>query len=541
MSPSPTRPALVLGLALLALPARAQISPGPLSRAHAKLEGSTHCLACHDPAQGVAPAKCLACHEPLRERVTAGKGLHARPEYRDCKTCHVEHQGVEYELVWWGKAGKQAFDHAQTGHPLAGKHRALSCEQCHKGRSYLGNVTDCASCHKDEHRGQFAGRACASCHTEQAWRPAPGFDHAKTAWPLTGRHALVSCEKCHAARRADPADASASYRAFRAVAGKDCASCHEDAHRGRLGTACATCHTTAAWRGAVVAKGFDHSRTAWPLSGRHAGVSCERCHVPGRPLRVKHDRCADCHADAHAGALARRPDGGRCEACHDVNGFRPARFGPEDHAKTSYPLAGAHLAVACDQCHRPVKSPGRAPTVPLHFASTRCADCHEDPHTGEAAGVFAKGACESCHRVESWRQVAFDHGQTRYPLSGRHARVACVSCHRVAEVGQAARLRFAGLPQACDGCHRDPHQGQFAGAGGRVPCERCHTTEGLKASRFDHSRDAAYALDGAHARLACAACHRPETRNGVTFVRYKPLPTTCRGCHGGQPAKGDRP
>ena len=187
------------------------------------------------PRRAWPPAKCLACHKPLQERIAAGKGLHARPEYRDCKTCHVEHQGVEYELVWWGKAGKKAFDHAQTGHPLAGKHAALSCEQCHKTRSYLGNVTDCASCHKDEHRGQFAGRACSSCHTEQAWKPAVGFDHAKTAWPLTGRHAAVCCEKCHTTRRPDPANAAVTYRVFRAVAGKDCASCHEDAHKGRLG------------------------------------------------------------------------------------------------------------------------------------------------------------------------------------------------------------------------------------------------------------------------------------------------------------------
>ena len=64
--------------------------------------------------------------------MATGKGLHARPEYRDCKTCHVEHQGVEYELVWWGKAGKKAFDHALTGQPLSGKHATLSCEQCHK-------------------------------------------------------------------------------------------------------------------------------------------------------------------------------------------------------------------------------------------------------------------------------------------------------------------------------------------------------------------------------------------------------------------------
>ncbi len=384
--------ALALGVALAAAVAQAQISPGLLSRAHAKLEGSTRCLDCHDPDKGVAPAKCLACHKPLQERVAAGKGLHARPEYRDCKTCHVEHQGVDYELVWWGKAGKKAFDHGQTGHALGGKHATLSCEQCHKTRSYLGNVTDCSSCHKDEHRGQFAGRACSSCHTEQAWKPAPGFDHAKTAWPLTGRHAAASCEKCHSTRKPDPANAAVTYRVFRTVAGKDCASCHEDTHKGRLGTNCSSCHTTSGWKSAVVTAGFDHSKTAYPLTGRHAGVSCEKCHVPGRPMRLKHDRCTDCHADAHAGQLARRADGGRCESCHDVNGFRPARFGPEDHAKTTYALVGAHLAVACDQCHRPgMAGAPRTPPVPLHFASTALRGLPQGPAPGRGRTLRDEG------------------------------------------------------------------------------------------------------------------------------------------------------
>lgn len=539
--------ALAVGLTLAACTgtARAQISPGRLSRAHASLEGSGRCLACHDPGQGVAAAKCLACHKPLQQRIAAGRGLHARPEYRDCKTCHVEHQGLEYELVWWGKQGREAFDHGQTGHLLAGKHARIACQECHKTRSYLGAATECASCHKDEHRGQFGSRSCAACHRQEAWKPAPGFDHAKTEWPLTGRHAPVGCEKCHVTRRADPMKPAVTYRVFRGVAGKECASCHADIHKGRLGRSCASCHSTSGWRGNVKTAGFDHAKTAYPLTGRHAAVVCEKCHAPGRPLRLKHDRCTDCHGDAHAGDLGRRADAGRCESCHEVSGFRPARFGVEDHAKTAYPLLGSHLAVACDQCHRVVAGGRSGATLPLHFASTRCADCHKDPHRGEAARYVAKSGCEGCHRVESWRQVSFDHGQTRYPLAGSHARVACTSCHRSADArkGAPVPLRFAGVPQSCDGCHRDPHQGQFAGAGRAASCERCHTTDTVKASKFDHNRDAAYHLDGAHARLACAACHRTETRGALRFVRYKPLPTSCSGCHrGGRvPANGERP
>lgn len=538
----------LLGLALAgagATVARAQISPGPLSRAHAKLEGSSHCLDCHDRGKGVSVDKCLGCHKPLQQRVAAGKGLHARPEYRDCKTCHVEHQGADAELVWWGKQGRAAFDHALTGQPLAGKHAQISCEKCHKPPVYVGLTTSCASCHADEHRGQFPGRACSECHTQTAWKPASGFDHAKTRWPLTGKHAPVTCEKCHTTRQPDPQKPGATFRLFRVVAGKDCVSCHQDTHKGRLGTNCASCHNTGGWREAIRAgsgKGFDHSRTAYPLQGRHASVSCEKCHAPGQPLRVKHDRCTDCHKDAHAGLPARTAEAGRCERCHDVNGFRPARFGPDDHAKTAYPLAGAHLAVACDACHKPTGTRGVA--IPLRLGASRCTDCHRDPHEGQVARYLAKGGCEACHTVDSWRQVKFDHAQTRYPLAGSHARVACAKCHRVpAQAGAEAKLKLSGLATTCEGCHRDPHQGQFARAGKPASCERCHTTDTVKATRFDHARDSAYALDGAHIRLACSACHKPETRGGVTFVRYKPLPTKCSGCHASTPtpSNGGRP
>jgi hypothetical protein len=537
---SPLARAVLAGLALAALaaPAVAQISPGPLSRAHAKLEGSTRCLDCHDPKEGVSAGKCLACHEPLAKRIAAGKGLHARAEYRDCRTCHVEHQGKEFALVYWGKPGQAAFDHSLTGHKLAGRHAKLACAECHKTSSFLGAVAECGSCHRDEHRGQFAGRACTACHREDAWKPAPGFDHSRTAFALTGRHASVTCERCHAGRRPDPKAAGVTYRVFKVSGQHDCAGCHQDVHKGRLGSACTTCHNTGGWRSTRIAASFDHDRTGYPLAGRHRALACDACHKPGRPMRLQHERCGNCHEDAHAGQLAKRADAGRCESCHTVQEFRPARYGPEEHARTAFPLRGAHLAVACDECHR--SSPGAASPaglrlvrasvngasrVALALPGRQCVDCHADPHRGEAGRVSAKAGCETCHRVESWREVGFDHAQTRYPLIGRHQGVACARCH----VGAASvkAIGFGGAATECSACHRDPHDGQFTAAG-QTACERCHATDSLRASRFLHARDSRYALDGAHALVPCAACHKPDNR-GV--VRYKPLPVACAGCH----------
>jgi hypothetical protein len=555
---------LAAPLSLLAGAARGQISPGPLSRRHAALEGAGQCLKCHEPGKGVAAGRCLACHTLLRERVAAGKGLHARREYGDCKKCHVDHQGAEFELVFWGKPGRAAFDHGQTGHALLGKHAGVSCEACHQPRfnqrkdalsagaanaagTFLGLAPACQSCHGDPHRGtSFGGRECTRCHGQVAWRPATQFDHTLSGFALTGRHAAVACEACH-----DASKPRAAGRLAGLVRGRACASCHEDVHRARLGTDCARCHSTGGWRTGQRAAGFDHDRTAYPLRGRHAAVACAACHAPGRPLRLTHEACTDCHADVHRGQLASRADRGRCDACHDVNGFKPVRFAIEEHQRSRFALAGAHLAVPCDACHRPAALPaaargagarvpgagaGRERTVQLRFAGTRCRDCHGDPHFGDVERHLQKAGCEACHAVESWKRVRFDHTSTRFALTGGHAKPACSACHvRIEPRTPRERVKLAGLPLACEACHRDPHQGQFQQP--PIACDACHTTTDVRASKFDHARTS-FPLDGAHARVACLACHRAEKRGEVAFVRYKPVPKACKDCHATSRAAG---
>lgn len=531
------RLAVIAVLGLAAGSASAQISPGELSQAHARLEGSTHCLECHESRHSVSATKCLACHTALAARVRAGRGLHAQSEYGPCETCHVEHQGRGVDLVWWGKAGRAAFSHAQTGYALEGRHARLTCEACHQAklvrdregltsgaasaRTFLGLGTGCTDCHADIHRGQLLD--CRQCHSFEAWKPAAGFDHAKTRYPLNGRHVAVGCDKCHAMPAAGP-----GARRYRGLEFGQCTACHQDVHRGRLGAACNTCHTTAAW-GGVPRTSFDHDRTAYPLRGRHRDVACDRCHLPGKPLAISHGRCNDCHADAHRGELAQRGDRGLlCDACHDLEGFRPARFAADEHQRTRYPLAGAHLAVACDACHR--RAPGQKTAV-YRLTFARCTDCHADPHQGEVAKLVQKSGCESCHRLESWRKVSFDHDTTRFALVGGHAGRTCGDCHRPLSPGAPrVRMRFTNLPLVCTGCHRDVHEGQFATAA-TTACERCHDPGAWKPARFDHNRDSRYHLDGAHARVACAACHPLETREGRTFVRYKPRGSECRDCH----------
>lgn len=574
---------------LAAAPASAQLSPGPLSRAHAGLEGAAGCLECHAPRRGVVAEKCLECHRPLARRIAAGEGLHARPDYRSCETCHIEHHGREFELIFWGEGGRDAFDHRQTGWPLRGAHANAGCRDCHRrehvadpglraagvdlDRTFLGLSTACTACHRDQHRGQFGDRSCTDCHGMDSWRPAAGFDHAatgfplagaharvacagchretrdaagdafrrfaglefgscsdchsdshrgqfagracsschavegwdavrgfdhdRTRFPLTGRHRRVGCGECHPGRR-DPATGRTARR-FRGLEFASCASCHSDPHRGRLGESCSSCHSTAGW-GGVDRTAFDHDRTRFPLRGEHAELDCGACHggdpggavavtIGGRRLdsltEAALERCATCHADPHAGQLAAHAGG--CAECHTVAGFVPSTFGIDEHQETAFPLAGAHLAVPCDACHpkvplselppadaaagaealRPQPSErvrrrgGDQEATRFRFASTRCAACHADPHGGELDTEIAAAGCESCHRVDQWSAVAFDHAGTGFALEGAHARRGCRACHGAEAIlgGEPPGpdgLRFTGLPTTCAGCHRDP-------------------------------------------------------------------------------------
>jgi hypothetical protein len=214
----------------------------------------------------------------------------------------------------------------------------------------------------------------------------------------------------------------------------------------------------------------------------------------------------------------------------------------ERHQAARFPLEGAHLAVACDACHRPVKPtevrPARSAPVRaaaavarFRFASMSCRDCHADPHGGEMKRHAGQGGCEACHGLESWR-AKFDHARTSFPLVAGHASVKCTGCHTTPAKGVAkGRVSFAGLTTGCASCHQDPHRGQFMRSGAAPLCESCHASSDLRAARFDHRRDSAFPLEGAHARTPCASCHPRERQGDVAFVRYKPVATACKVCH----------
>jgi hypothetical protein len=133
------------------------------------------------------------------------------------------------------------FDHARdTKFRLDGKHGTTACASCHaqaKGKDgkpyvkYAGAPTACSKCHADVHAGQFAVKGateCASCHGLEEWKKTK-FVHGEpfTTYALAGKHAKVSCEKCHPVVKVGNLD----IRRFKPVP-RDCQGCHADFHKG---------------------------------------------------------------------------------------------------------------------------------------------------------------------------------------------------------------------------------------------------------------------------------------------------------------------
>ena len=467
------------------------------------------------------------------------------PNGKDCVRCHLEHNGEDFHLLHW-EPSEKSFDHRQTGYALEGKHTALACEKCHTpshmaladrelikkkdlGKSYFGLSPACQTCHNDPHKGQL-GNECSKCHNVESWKAAKEFDHAKTRYPLTGLHMKVPCEKCH---KPDTLGGPARYRDMKF---DTCSACHLDPHRGEFKKACETCHTTSSWKSMLAGFSFDHSKTKYPLVGKHTQVACTACHVNGAFKReIAFAQCKDCHKpDPHKGQFDARAKEGECSECHTLEGWKASLFGVKEHDTSAYPLRGKHATVECSKCHIPA---GRDTIYKVQFGA--CTDCHKDAHDNQFAAAPYNNKCELCHTVVDFPRVTFTiakHRNTRFALAGAHVAVPCSDCHKVGGGGRTDKiLPFKFEDRTCTACHQDPHKGEFAermarkrANGAPFGCEACHTVKSwADINGFDHSKTK-FALLGAHRTVACSECHKATS---AYASRFKGTPQQCEACH----------
>jgi hypothetical protein len=554
-----TRVLLVLcgAISVFAFPPRAaaQISPGPLAKAHQSLAGVTQCTSCHKLGSG-GSLKCLECHKEIAQRLATKQGFHATVAKADapdkqCVRCHSEHNGEGFQLIRW-EPSREKFDHSKTGYTLEGKHAAIQCKQCHSANfvrpplrelvrykdlnnSFLGLSRDCLSCHRDFHQGQLS-KECQTCHNTSDWKDVSRFNHAKTRYPLSGKHTEIACSKCHA-----PLGPGLPAK-YTGLNFSTCSACHNDPHKGAFQKGCESCHSTAGWKqlsAAGVSAQFDHDKTKFPLRGKHRALDCAACHRSGNFKQpVPFAMCSDCHKpDPHNGQFARRKDGDKCDSCHTVEGWKPAKFTVKDHATSGYPLEGAHARVECSRCHIPA---GHATKFKIRFA--QCTDCHKDVHAGQFAAAPLLNRCESCHTVKTFVPSTFAlsrHKQTRFPLLDAHMAVPCADCHNAKRKDANSPVPYHFPDLSCTACHQDPHRGQFdklmasKRADGRsLGCEACHNSKDWNdLTKFDHDRTA-FRLLGSHKSTPCLDCHKPPNLElRMRNVDFRAAPKTCEGCH----------
>ncbi|MDH5282766.1 MAG: hypothetical protein OEW80_02665 [Gemmatimonadota bacterium] len=649
---------------------RAQVSPGPLARAHQSLEGALKCTSCHGGGKAGMSGRCAACHKDIGQLTGQRKGYHGSSTVRDtpCAACHPDHAGLSFGMVKWPGGSQVRFDHRQSGWALEQSHDSLACEKCHASKyrtapeaalsvrksdaGWVGLGTTCASCHADPHRDAL-GTGCTECHDASSWEAAPRFNHDSTSYPLTERHRQVKCAECHESPRVAKVRTAqgAVIPVFKPLQYEACSNCHTDPHAGQLGPKCAECHTTAGFT--TVAPGrFSHDRTRYRLTGRHARVACAACHgkfrtaVEKRPafqsctschreahngtatlagqvvdcgachtpagfavgtttvaqhartryslegrhasvtcakchrrdpagkarwgtsgvvLRPAAARCEDCHADTHGTQLAAFTPRPACADCHAVAGWAPSSFGPAAHARLRLALDGRHVEVTCRACHAKDRKglpplPASAPSDRVGFLfripEVTCTGCHQDPHGGRIASASArvqKEGCLACHDTRAFRPSSAGpatHAEFGFPLDGAHGATPCVGCHAEMKAAPQARrsslAAAAGLPsirfsakRECAACHKTIHGSQFSNRpdGGR--CDACHDTGGFApASRFDHTRDASFSTKGAHAAVPCAKCHSPDPASGdKRGLIYRPVSAKCESCHAGSEAR----
>ena len=347
------------------------------------MHASLDCTACHVGGRFKGtPVDCLGCH--AKDWAITSNPNHITAGFpTSCATCHNTSSWMNVN-----------FNHAMSGWPLSGAHAKVPCAQCHINGRYTAMPTTCSSCHmtdfqKTTNPNHVSGGFpidCSICHSTISWANAT-FNHALSGFPLTGAHATLQCQSCHANGQFTNLSTA-------------CVSCHlkdfQNTNNPNHTAAgfpqqCQVCHSTTAW----IPASFNHNTTGFPLTGAHATVPCASCHINGQYAGTP-TACYSCHQKDYQGTTdpnhvaAAFPT--TCTLCHNTTSWAGATF---NH--TWFPIySGTHAGVwsTCGTCHINASN----------YAAFSCINCHThsqsntDPHHTDVSGyVYNATSCYSCH------------------------------------------------------------------------------------------------------------------------------------------------
>ncbi|MBZ5549677.1 MAG: hypothetical protein LAO22_17260 [Acidobacteriia bacterium] len=388
---------------------------------HPQANFPTTCETCHDTIQWtdgkfdhastgwaltsshmVPPRACTDCHVNGNYNITTTTCVSCHQnDYNNAKT-PVDHIAAKFptacegchDTVQWTDG---VFNHATTGWALTNSHTVppRTCADCHVNGNYNITSTTCVSCHQTDYNNAKTPvdhvtanfpTTCETCHDTIQWTDGK-FDHSTTGWALIGMHSVPprACSDCHV---------NNNYN----IKVTTCVSCHLNDYNttnqpphAQVGfpQTCDTCHDTIAWTDAT----FDHSKTAFPLTGSHTVPprACTDCHVNNNYLTLPTD-CYGCHSTDYnntnnpAHKAAGFPT--TCATCHDTKVWTDATF---NH--TWFPTNHGNANGVCSTCH----------TNPSDYSVFQCTNCHtksntDGKHSGVKGYVYNSVNCYQCHK-----------------------------------------------------------------------------------------------------------------------------------------------
>lgn len=213
--------------------------------------------------------------------------------------------------------------------------------------------------------------------------------HARTNFPLVGKHRYVECNACHVDGVIEGTPVS-------------CESCHwtrtqDDPYRLQLGTQCESCHTPQAWPKLVAFSWTHEMVSGFRLEGAHRTVDCMSCHRDGRFGGVE-TRCASCHERDYL--EAQEPDHvaagfpRTCESCH----LPSHRRWSQAVFFHRFPIDSGPHRLPCSDCH-----------LTESYREFSCTHCHAHTpenaarfHAGVVGFIYASPACLACHPTGRW-------------------------------------------------------------------------------------------------------------------------------------------
>jgi len=428
----------------------------PLTGAHATLQ----CAQCHiNNNYNITNTTCVSCH--LKDFQGTTSPNHVQANFpQTCQQCH--------STTSWGSAN---WNHSSTGFALTGVHATIQCSQCHVNNNYSLTNTACVSCHLADYQKTTdpnhvtAGfpQTCEQCHNTSGWGNA-NWNHSSTGFALTGVHATIQCSQCHI---------NGNYN----LTNTACVGCHltdyqktTDPNHVTAGfpQTCEQCHNTSGWGNA----NWNHSSTGFALTGTHATIACQQCHVNNNyNLNNSNAVCSACHMNdyntTNSPPHAQVGFPTTCDMCHDTVKWADGSF---NHNNTIFPLTGAHATVQCALCH-----------VNNNYTSlpTACSGCHmtdyNNTNNPNHAAANWPTTCTTCHNTTAWIPANLpSQYHTFFPLNHGGANGVCTTCHQ----NQNDYSVFQ-----CTNCHTKSqtdqnHQGISGYVYNSVNCYACHKNGG---------------------------------------------------------------